>query len=128
MKNCLMTFLCILVSGFNLQNILASGSNTYLHKKILQKEIFYSEIDTAFSLSLLISERSIELQVSLANDEGSKGVLKVFNASGDLVSKFDIELKIAPRFTTVLLNEYARGEYTIELTTPVAVHSSKLTI
>jgi hypothetical protein len=84
--------------------------------------------DSEFVAVAIKSESAIDLHVSFNGNEGSTGTLKIFNADNQLVHVFQIELKAAPNFYNVNLNEFSDGQYTLELTTTNAVHTTQITI
>lgn len=84
--------------------------------------------DPNIQFSVLKNDWDIRLHVSFIGNEGATGVLKVFNASNNLVNQFDISLVSPPSYFEISLPEWASGTYSVELTTSSGVHTSHFTI
>jgi hypothetical protein len=84
--------------------------------------------DADLIITLVKSQAHMDAHISFNGNEGSKGVIKIKNAKGELMKQFEIDLVHAPNFSVFNLDEYALGTYTFELITSNGIHVSHLII
>ncbi len=84
--------------------------------------------DANLIVTLVKTPGHMDAHITFNGHEGAKGTVKIINAKNELVNQFEIGLVPAPDFSTINLDEYASGSYIFELTTPLGVHTSTLTI
>ena len=107
--------------------ISAKTSGAFTTSKIIHSTTIAT--DSVLQVQVIkLSSSKMNAQVSFNGNEGTTGKMKIYNSSHQLVIQFTIDLKHAPLFTKINLNEFAPGTYTFELTTSMGVHTSTILI
>ncbi len=84
--------------------------------------------DANVNIQVVKNGGDTNLQISFNGNEGSTGMFSIYNASNQLITEFQIDLKQVPNYASINLTEFASGTYTCNLTTSVTVNLSHFTI
>jgi hypothetical protein len=85
-------------------------------------------VDKDLVLNIFIENGHRLLRVSFNGSEGSEGDLKIFNPAHEVNAEFNFELIKYPNYATVDLTDLTPGNYLVELSTKIAVHTATLSI
>ena len=103
-------------------------AETRMYSHSIQTTSIIPNDDGMLQLKLFKDSWKIDIHASFSGNEGNSGKLKVYNERKEFIHEFDIELKKAPEYYNVNLNEFSNGTYIFELTTSAGTHTTTLTI